>query len=84
MSYVVCFQFDSSTNTNGLYFSGGGGGGGILFDGSGPPANSVTLPNPYGQNGIGFGAGGGSGTYNGGFYTAGGNGAPGFVYVEWD
>ena len=71
---------------NGNYFSGGGGGGGILFDGSGPPAGSVTPPDPnYGsQNGIGYGAGGGSGTNNNSIHTAGGNGAPGFVYVEWD
>ena len=69
---------------NWQYFSGGGGGGGILFDGSGPPADSVTQPNPYGHNGIGYGAGGGSGTNNGGVWTAGGSGAPGIVYVEWD
>ena len=58
----------------------------MLLDGSGPPAGSVTAPNPtYGsQNGVGYGAGGGSGTYSVSYYSAGGNGAPGFVYVEWD
>ena len=58
----------------------------MLVDGSGPPAGSVTVPNPtYGsQNGFGYGAGGGSGTWNGSTGTGGGNGSPGFVYVEWD
>ena len=58
----------------------------MLFDGSGPPAGSVTSPDSnYGStNGIGYGAGGASGTLINGVYTAGGSGAPGFVYVEWD
>ena len=82
---AIWFQFDSSTPAPGAAYASGGGG--VFIDGSGPPAGSVIAPNPnYGsQNGIGYGAGGGSGTYtiNSG-HTAGGNGAPGFVYVEWD
>ena len=85
---IMWFQFDSSIRS-GAYFKGGGGGGSVLFDRSGPPA--VSEPSPTyvsvpGSNWIGYGAGGASGTYLG--YqdkgTAGGNGAPGFVYVEWD
>ena len=61
-------------------------GGCIHFDGNGTPARSVTPPDPnYGsQKGIGYGAGGGSGTNSKCIHTANGNGAPGFVYVEWD
>lgn len=58
----------------------------MLIDDTGPPAGSVSAPNPtYGsQNGIGYGAGGGSGFLCNGLVSS-GNGAPGFVYVRlWD
>ena len=65
--------------------NGGGGGGGVLFNGSNPPIENETQPNPnYEQNGIGYGAGGGSGSWNNIGLTTGGNGEAGIVYIEWD
>lgn len=58
----------------------------MLTDGSGPPTASIT--SPYSgcgsQNGIGYGAGAGSGCFSGGVMRSCGIGAPGLVYVEWD
>ena len=66
--------------------SGGGGGGGILIDGAGPSgANGIMAQS--GRGGHGHGAGGGAGgcCYAGdSARAAGGVGAPGVVYIEWD
>ncbi len=68
---------------NGKYTVGGGGGGVLWYgvgaeaeDGSGLVKGTPTA----GRGGKGFGAGGGAGGFNGNF---GGDGAIGFVYVEW-
>lgn len=75
---------------------GGGGGGGLVLTGLPAPvagagqrqerdAAQVPVYFPHagapGQGGVGFGAGGGGGS---GFFGAGGNGADGAVYLEWD
>jgi hypothetical protein len=65
---------------------GGGGAGGLLANGSGPSAgNGGTNGSLVGaEGGTGYGAGGGSGGYNSGDgYAVGGDGAAGFVYIEW-
>lgn len=76
--------FNGPSFNSGSPESMNGGGGCVVFDGSGPPAGSVTTPTPINgsQNGFGYGAGGGSGCYGVGSF-GGGHGAPGFVYVEW-
>ena len=59
----------------------------MLFDGSGPSASDGTLlPPGAGHGGVGYGAGGGGGglEQNSSVAYSGGNGAPGFVYIEWD
>ena len=64
--------------------SGGGGGGGVLLFGSGP--NGADGENHFsGKGGKGYGAGGGGGGYEMGNSKSwnGGNGADGFVYIEW-
>jgi fibronectin-binding autotransporter adhesin len=65
-------------------WNGGGGAGGILFNGIGPSAGDGSQSGSA-QGGIGYGAGGGAGGYNGASIRyAGGSGASGLVYVEWD
>jgi hypothetical protein len=64
--------------------AGGGGGGGVLIGGAGP----VGADGPQswsGKGGNGYGGGGGAGGYSSSsnIRHAGGNGAPGVVYVEW-
>ena len=65
--------------------AGGGGAGGILINGLGPLAgNGSQLWS--GQGGLGYGAGGGAGGLDfavSNIRQAGGNGANGFVYVEF-
>lgn len=56
-----------------LYITGGGIGGGSIFGSGGPSAVTV------GKRGGGYGGGGGGGRG----IQPGGNGAPGFVLVEW-
>jgi len=67
------------------YFYAGGGGGGVLFDGAGPTAGDGK--GIYsGDGGDGYGAGGGAGGFNPIgpiYYEGGGEGASGFVYIEW-
>ena len=65
--------------------SGGGGGGGILMNGLGPKA-SDGIQSFSGLGGYGYGAGGGAGGYDQSSSTrwAGGNGANGMVYVEYE
>lgn len=65
--------------------AGGGGGGGVRLDNAGPSAGNGAATFS-GKGGGGFGAGGGGGGFNdtsGPVREAGGNGAPGLVYVEW-
>jgi hypothetical protein len=64
--------------------AGGGGGGGVLLDGIGPSGQDGGAAFS-GKGGGGFGGGGGAGGYDasGNVRIAGGNGAPGLVYVEW-
>jgi hypothetical protein len=69
------------------FSNGGGGAGGILINGVGPNAfNGSHLLSAKG--GAGYGAGGGAGGFddfaNIPTRHAGGNGANGLVYVEWD
>ena len=63
---------------------GGGGGGGVLFNGSGPRAQTGEGGAEGGQ---GYGAGGGGSHLieipSDYIYYAGGSGADGLVYVEW-
>ena len=61
------------------YYVNGGGAGGVLVNGMGPRAEHGTGNVFPAQGGIGYGAGGGSGGR-----TAGGAGAAGLVYIEWD
>ena len=65
--------------------AGGSGGGGVIRNGTGPSGGDGAKPTKIGKGGKGYGAGGGSGgcdaTCAG--CAAGGNGAPGLVYVEW-
>ncbi|MBV1842745.1 PEP-CTERM sorting domain-containing protein [Photobacterium ganghwense] len=66
--------------------AGGGGAGGILIDGLGISA-SDGLMSWSGKGGIGYGAGGGAGGLDfsvSDIRFAGGDGADGLVYVEWD
>ena len=61
----------------------GGGGGGVLINGNGP-SGQPGAQSFSGRGGSGYGGGGGGGGYNGdAMRWAGGNGAPGVVYVEW-
>ena len=66
---------------------GGGGGGGVLMNGEGPSGGRGQYGHTFG--GVGYGAGGAGGSYvnwqsNLGYPCyAGGDGADGFVYVEW-
>ena len=65
--------------------SGGGGGGGVLLNNTGPRGGDGGQAFS-GKGGQGHGAGGGGGGYDantGPNREAGGNGAPGMVYVEW-
>ena len=63
----------------------GGGAGGILLNGFGPEGGNGE-PTYGGKGGNGYGAGGGPGGLNGKDWVrcAGGNGAPGLIYIEWD
>ena len=74
----------------------GGGGGGVFLDNVGPSATNGASASYAGFGGKGYGAGGGGGgvgvsdcgcypDVNGGCKgrLSGGNGAPGFVYIEW-
>ena len=77
-----------SSNLWGWY--AGGGGGGVPMNGIGPKGQDGK-GSFRATGGIGFGAGGGAGGYTfyenpggNGWRYGGGNGAPGFVYVEWD
>ncbi|MEZ4363002.1 MAG: hypothetical protein R3B48_22615 [Kofleriaceae bacterium] len=65
--------------------AGGGGAGGIFLDGTGPAAFDGANPTFSAKGGKGYGAGGGAGSYDGSgtLRFAGGNGAPGLVYIEW-
>lgn len=66
------------------YQCAGGGGGGVLFDGSGPNGTDGAMSPNEGHGGIGYGAGGGGGGAELiSYIAAGGNGASGFVYLEW-
>lgn len=67
-----------------LYYASGGGGGGVLFDGYGPNASAGLSTSGQGQGGKGYGAGGGGSGWAGSNIPLGGNGAPGFVYLEWE
>ncbi|EDY81443.1 hypothetical protein VDG1235_1061 [Verrucomicrobiia bacterium DG1235] len=72
--------------TTGIFWQGGGGAGGILIGGSGPVAESGYLT-VGGKGGVGYGAGGGGGGYDsalGSTRWAGGDGADGLVYIEFD
>lgn len=60
--------------------SGGGGGGGIITDVVAYPTAENGESTLSGKGGVGFGAGGGSGGYNG-VHLYGGAGAPGMVYI---
>jgi hypothetical protein len=90
-SYIASLSlFTESVITPGLggaagvsSHSGGGGGGGILINGLGPTAGSgLAVFSAFG--GVGYGAGGGAGGFNGGSLRAGGgNGADGLVYIEF-
>jgi len=62
----------------------GGGGGGVLINGNGP-SGQPGAQSFSGRGGAGYGGGGGGGGYNNGdpMRWAGGNGAPGVVYIEW-
>ena len=74
---------------NGIFnqFPGGGGGGGVLLNNIGPEGNKGSDKGALG--GTGFGAGGGGGFINRSsdglneLSHAGGNGAPGLVYIIW-
>lgn len=66
--------------------AGGGGGGGVLINSVGiSAANGAEAWS--GKGGLGYGAGGGAGGFDGTISVtriAGGDGASGLVYVEWD
>ena len=66
----------------------GGGAGGIMLNGYGPEAEngaSTTSGGEGGKGGKGYGAGGGGGGWTEhSIKNAGGNGANGLVYVQWD
>lgn len=63
----------------------GGGAGGIILNGYGPDAQNGACPSAPAMGGKGYGAGGGSGGLEGTWVRyAGGNGASGLVYIEWD
>jgi hypothetical protein len=61
-----------------MYHGSGGGGGGIVFDRFGYPTASRGGAMKSAHGGVGFGAGGGAGGYDGTSYS-GGAGAPGMV-----
>lgn len=63
--------------------AGGGGGGGVLLDGAGPSGAKGGAAYSA-EGGAGYGGGGGGGGYSDQVFVriAGGNGAPGLVYVE--
>jgi hypothetical protein len=64
--------------------SGGGGGGGVVVDNAGPNgADGAAAFSAKGGRGYGGGGGGGGYDAAGTIRYAGGNGAPGVVYVEW-
>ena len=66
-------------------WNGGGGGGGILLNGIGPNGGNGSQA-LSGQGGAGYGAGAGAGGFDGvnsSIRYAGGDGAPGLVYVEF-
>lgn len=81
-------NFTAGAGGSGVYGweVGGGGGGGVLFNGSGPRAQSGEGGAEGGQ---GYGAGGGGGhlfelpSKEEFIYYAGGAGADGLAYVEW-
>ncbi len=85
------FKYSSLTPGEGGLFGSsshgaGGGAGGMLLNGMGPSAQNGE--NPFsGVGGKGYGAGGGAGGYDKKFpstYWAGGDGADGFAFIEWD
>ena len=62
----------------------GVGGGGVRMDGTGPSAGNGSIAAPYnGKGGVGYGAGGGAGGWDGSSGYAAETGARGMVYVEW-
>ena len=67
--------------------AGGSGGGGVLMNGTGPSGQQGANVLYSGMGGRGYGAGGGSGGCDTGDCAssdAGGNAAPGLVYIEWN
>lgn len=86
MKHRWACAFRAGMGVNNINHGAGGGGGGVLFDGSGPNATNGAEVSYKGYGGIGYGAGGGGGGEpgnQGGISQIGGNGAPGFVYLEW-
>lgn len=74
----------SSSNVN--KGSRGGMGGTGMFGGGGVGGGLRTNDGRYGEKGSGYGSGGGGSGYttsSGLFYGGGGDGAPGFVLIEW-
>lgn len=83
MKHRWACAFRAAIGVYSLYHGAGGGGGGVLFDGIGPNATNGAQSSYKGYGGIGYGAGGGGGGEPGSINQIGGNGAPGFVYLEW-
>ena len=71
---------------SGATYIAGGGAGGVLIEGKGPQGGDGVRKFEYGtgaKGGLGYGAGGGAGGADYYVNYAGGNGAPGMVYLEW-